>query len=321
LNQVWLDEEKKVFLANFSGSSMIKDSDNKYSIINDYWRKKTYVKDDEKLLPMYQQEFLEPYRVAQSYCGGTWNDYNTPFAIQVGTCNLNCFWCFVSDELRDGKIGDYFTVKEVLDMWRNNEEKGVLRITGGEPFLAPEFLIEIGKEIKKLKEKQRYLWIDTNLLGKKYDLVAKTLSDLEIPFGICGCFKGFDKETFRFNTNAPKDLFNKQFNNARTILNNLYNNGELFFYVPEILENINEKEIEKKIINFYEQLTSKVHELAPLRVTVLKIKSYEANKEKLDFKRLESGLTRKLWFKFLKTKYPINKIWLPQYQINLKNNN
>jgi len=318
LKPIWLGEEKKVFLANFSGSSMIKDSNNIYSLINDYWRKKTYVKDDEKLLPMYQQEFLEPYRVAQSYCGGTWNDYNTPFAIQVGACNLNCFWCFVSDELRQGKIGHYFTVKEVLDMWRSNEKKGVLRITGGEPFLAPEFLIEIGKEIKNLKEKQRYLWIDTNLLGKKYDLVAKTISDLEIPFGICGCFKGFDKETFRFNTNAPKDLFDKQFNNAHTILNNLYNNGELFFYVPEILENINEKEIEKKIINFYEQITSKVHELAPLRVTVLKIKSYEANKDKLDFKRLESGLTRNLWLKFLKTKYPMDLIWLPQYQIKLK---
>lgn len=318
MKPIWLGEEKKVFLANFSGSSMIKDSNNIYSLINDYWRKKTYVKDDEKLLPMYQQEFLEPYRVAQSYCGGTWNDYNTPFAIQVGACNLNCFWCFVSDELRQGKIGHYFTVKEVLDMWRSNEKKGVLRITGGEPFLAPEFLIEIGKEIKNLKEKQRYLWIDTNLLGKKYDLVAKTISDLEIPFGICGCFKGFDKETFRFNTNAPKDLFDKQFNNAHTILNNLYNNGELFFYVPEILENINEKEIEKKIINFYEQITSKVHELAPLRVTVLKIKSYEANKDKLDFKRLESGLTRNLWLKFLKTKYPMDLIWLPQYQIKLK---
>ncbi len=318
MSKIWLKNEKKVFLANFSGSSMVKDSDNIYSMINDFWRKKTYVKEEDKLLPMHEQEFLEPYRVAQSYCGGTWNDYNTPFAIQVGACNLNCFWCFVSDDLREGKIGDYFTVKDVIEMWRKNENKGVLRITGGEPFLAPEFLIEIGKELKKLKERQRYLWIDTNLLGKNYDNVAKTLSDLEIPFGICGCFKGFDKETFRFNTNAPKDLFDKQFINARTILNNLYNNGELFFYVPEILENINETEIEKKIINFYEQITSKVHELAPLRVTVLKIKSYEANKDKLDFKRLESGLTRNLWLKYLKTKYTIDLIWLPQYQIKLK---
>ena len=319
MKKLWIDEEKKIFLANFEKSTMVKDSDNIYSIINNFWRKKTYVKDGDKLLPMHEQEFLEPYRVAQSYCGGTWNDYNTPFAIQVGACNLNCFWCFVSDELREGKIGDYFSVKDVIKMWRSNEEKGILRITGGEPFLAPEFLIEIGQELKKLEEKQRYLWIDTNLLGKNYDSVAKNLSDLEIPFGICGCFKGFDEETFKFNTKAPKNLFSKQFINAQTILNNLYNNGELFFYVPEILENINEKEIEKKINSFYEQLVLKVHKLAPLRVTILKIKEYEANKEKLDFVRLKSGVTRKLWLKLLNTKYPIDLFWLPQYQINLKN--
>lgn len=151
--------------------------------------------------------------------------------------------------------------------------------------------------------------------------MAKTLSDLEIPFGICGCFKGFDKETFEFNTNAPKNLFDKQFINAQTILKNLYNNGELFFYVPEILENINKQEMERKIIYFYKRLVSKVHKLAPLRVTVLKIKEYEVNKEKIDFERLESGLTRKLWLKLLKKKYPIDLIWLPQYQIIFKKEN
>ena len=63
----------------------------------------------------------------------------------------------------------------------------------------------------------------------------------------------------------------------------------------------------------------KLFSRTPLRVTVLKIKSYEANKEKFDFERLESGLTRKLWLKLLKSKYPINLFWLPQYQINIRN--
>ncbi|MHA1756194.1 MAG: radical SAM protein [Promethearchaeota archaeon] len=316
--KIWLQQEKKVLLANFTDTLMVKDSEGKYSVINDFWRKKTYVKDDDKLLPMHEREFPEPYQVAQYYCGGTWNDFNSPFTIQIGFCNIRCFWCYVPENLKSGKNGKYFTAEEIVKTWISTEKKGILRLSGGEPFLAPNFIVEIGNEIEKLKDPNRYLWIDTNLLGFSYEEVVKKLSDLEIPFGITGCFKGFDEETFISNTNANIALFKKQFENAKKILDNLGGKGELFFYVPEILQKMNEKEIKIKILNFSELLSSTIHKNAPLRVTILSIKEYEVNKTQMNFDRLETGLTKKIWFEILKDKYPIELIWLPQYQINLK---
>ena len=318
MNKLWLSNEKKVFLSSFTKSEMAKEADEKYTFVNDFWRKKTYIKEEEMLLPCHKWEFPEPYQVAQNYCGGTWNDYNAPFAIQVGLCNLDCRWCYVDERLKKCEIGEYFTAKEIIDLWKSVENKGVLRISGGEPFLAPEFLIEIGKELKLLDNKARYLWIDTNLLGKDYEKVITKLSEYKIPFGICGCFKGFDGNNFEFNTRRNGKLLQKQFKYAKEILANLEGKGELFFYIPEFIEIIGEDLIRDKITNFIEKVRNEIHELAPLRITVLIIHEYYANVEKMIVNRLEPKFTKSIWFSILQEVYPINLIWLPQYQINIK---
>jgi uncharacterized Fe-S cluster-containing radical SAM superfamily protein len=317
LKDLWNSEEKKVFLANFSDSKMQLDSKNKYSKIDDFWRIKTYVKDEDKLNTQFEREFPEPYQVAQYYCGGTWNDYNSPFVIQIGLCNLNCEWCFVDKSLRNMEKGAYFSAHEIIEIWYKNTNCGVLRITGGEPFLAPDFLIEIGKEIKTNFQKHRYLWIDTNLLGFDYQRVVNELSHLDIPFGICGCFKGFDEKNFQENTKGDPKLFNTQFENAKKILSSLKNKGQLFFYIPEFTSLISENEMKPIINHFFNQLRQKIHQNAPLRITVLKIKKYEVNKNFFLNKEYQLGLTRKIWFELIKSNYPIDLIWLPQYQINL----
>ncbi|KKM90903.1 hypothetical protein LCGC14_1233860, partial [marine sediment metagenome] len=89
----------------------------RYTYVKDFWRKKTYVKDEDMLLPGYKREFPEPYQVAQFSCGGTWNDYNAPLAIQVGLCNLDCRWCFVDDKLKKCEIGAYFSAKDIINLW------------------------------------------------------------------------------------------------------------------------------------------------------------------------------------------------------------
>lgn len=318
MKKLWLNEEKKVFLSSFDTSEMKKEEDEKYTCVNDFWRKKTYVKEEDMLLPSFKREFPEPYQVTQFYCGGTWNDYNAPFTIQVGYCNLDCRWCYVDKKLKICEIGRYFSVKEIINLWKKNEKVGVLRISGGEPFLAPEFLIELGKEFKKINNNRKYLWIDTNLLGRDYQKVITNLSSLDIPFGICGCFKGFDKKNFEFNTQKDGKLLDKQFENTKRILDNLGKNGELFFYIPEFIEPINDDVIRNSIIKFIEDIKKKVHNLAPLRFTVLDIHEYYANVENMIEKRLEKGKTKTIWFSILKEIYPIHLLWLPQYQIDIK---
>ena len=319
MKKLWLSKEKKVFLSSFESSKMEKEADEKYTYVKDFWRKKTYAKEEDMLFPSYKREFPEPYQVAQSYCGGTWNDYNSPFTIQVGLCNLDCRWCYVDEQLKRCETGQYFSAKEIINLWKDMESKGIFRVSGGEPFLAPEFLIEIGKEFKKINSKRRYLWIDTNLLGRDYEVVVKNLSTFDIPFGICGCFKGFDKKNFEFNAQREGKLLNIQFENAKAILDNLGEKGELFFYIPEIIEPTNDEVIRVKIIKFIEEVKQKIHELAPLRFTILDIHEYYANVEKMIETRLEQGKTKSIWLLILKEIYPIELFWLPQYQVDIKN--
>lgn len=352
--EVWLEAEKKVLLAQFLDSTMAKDADptGKDSYTEDFWRVKTYTKDHDKLKPFPERDFCEPYMVAQHYCGGTWNDYNQPFVVQVGKCNLNCFWCFVPNRLRNASEGAYFTAEEVVDMFLANRQRGVLRISGGEPFLAPEFLFELGnaflKRLVQHPERMQYcyLWIDTNLLGVGYKLVLEHFNNLRIPYGICGCFKGFDAHTFEQNMAVSEVgqasmlhspdfapvIFSKQFESARRILEAIGGRGELFFYVPEIVkcpipsidvsDPVKSGEIKAdmntRISQFVKRMRREVSLFAPLRTTILAIKEYESNKEQMITDRIPSGWTKQIWNEILEKTYALDWRWLPQYQIPLR---
>jgi hypothetical protein len=329
---IWLPKERKVLLAQFLDTTMAQDVDptGKDSFVKDFWRKKTYTKDSDKLLPFMNRDFSEPYMVAQHYCGGTWNDYNQPFIVQVAQCNLACRWCFVPHRLRDASEGRYFSAKGVVELFGQNtpEDHGILRISGGEPFLAPDFLIDIGKQMAKLPAHKYYLWIDTNLCGKDYDRVISALSHERIPFGVCGCFKGFDRHTFVANMedqfvheHDTATLFASQFIHARIILEWLNNyphgQGELFFYVPEIVYHV--KPFIKTLVNsFIERLSNEVHINAPLRTTVLRVKEYDSNKGAITADRVESRLTKQIWNECVEAKYPLELRWIPQYQVSMQ---
>ncbi len=333
--KIWLENERRVLLTRFLDSDMVKDS--KRTDIGEFWRRKTYVKEYDLLKPQLEREFPEPYQVATMYCDGTWNDYNAPFIVQIPQCNLDCVWCYVPKHMRQAhkvknaaEIGEYFTPEEIIAMWCANADAGILRISGGEPFLAPEFLIELGHVFKEAFEPanywRRFLWLDTNLLGRSYEKVIGTLSRLMIPFGVCGCFKGFDRYQFQMNMGYDLDPllrqgdspFNRQLRNARTILDSITTvRGELFFYIPEVIQHMREDQIRDLIRFFIGRLVTEVHKFAPLRTTVLYIKEYESNKGTMPG-RVPSGTTKRLWNEFLLANYPKELLWLPQYQIPMQ---
>jgi uncharacterized Fe-S cluster-containing radical SAM superfamily protein len=356
--KVWDAAEKKVLLSGFEGSGMERDSDGVYSKTEDFWRVKTYTKDGEKLQPMRKREFTEPYMAAQWRCGGTWNDYNAPCTVQVGRCNLDCYFCFVPEEIRSGR-GRYFSAAEVLGMFeaaRGPSGRGVLRISGGEPFLAPDFIAELGGEVANYNGERPgdpcYLWVDTNLLGRGYAETVFRLHEAGVPFGICGCFKGFDDRDFKFNTGLPESRLGEQFENAREILDALrgeaggliadgaVERGDLFFYVPEITQTTAgshppwrvEMFAEDAVTSFQRRMREEIHELAPLRTTVLSIKEYDVNSERVrrkwrgpidraaapvPFSRFPPGLTRWAWLEEINAHYPLDLRWIPQYQVDL----
>lgn len=333
---IWKKNTRQVFLASFKDTPMEDDVDNINSFINDYFRTKTYTKDDDKCKYLHDRIFSEPYNVAHYYCGfkenttdynkGDINAFNTPFLIQVGLCNLNCYYCFVSKELRTAneKFGSWFSAKEVVDWFvKYKNGIGILRISGGEPFLAPEFLIDVAQEIKNRKLIHCYLYLDTNLCSPadNYKIVITEINKLGIPYAICGCIKGVDDQDFEFNT-GTKSRLDEQYSNLHLIYKRMYRDGglgQLFVYLAEITENRDLADAYESLFCTFKRLEL-LHKNLPLRTTILKIKTYNANENNMSNKQnasFKTGITKNMWRTIIENNYSIKDQWLPQYQVSL----
>jgi uncharacterized radical SAM superfamily Fe-S cluster-containing enzyme len=76
---------------------------------------------------------------------------------QVGYCNMNCWYCFVPDDLKSGKNCEWFSANELLDMFlEEKNECFVIDISGGNPELVPEFILWFMKALIKKKKMEDY---------------------------------------------------------------------------------------------------------------------------------------------------------------------
>lgn len=137
----------------------------------------------DRTFDMYRDNWMDFPTIIQAELGGEWQEYNKVACVHVGWCNLNCWYCYVEECLRSacfhcifketnkclrkGPITATVTAREVIDPFAEVYEKEgikVLRVTGGEPFLAPDFIIEICELLREygLSEKT-YVWTETNL--------------------------------------------------------------------------------------------------------------------------------------------------------------
>jgi len=326
--ELYLKDTQQVLLAKFTDSVMLADSYKES--IKDFYRFKQYTKPIEMGLPLRSMDFTEPYMYAQSILGGTWNQYNTPFMIQIPLCNIRCNFCFVDRDLIMGN-GKYFTFEEIWVKYvENTPGNGVIRISGGEPFLASEFLIDFANFVHFktiLTNRKVMLWIDTNLTidTEIYQNVVTMMNLTGISYGIVGCFKGFDAAHLQDNLSetiqtpeSATNLFIKQITNARTLIE--YGRDHIFFYVPEFLQMITLDDMKIRIDLFLENLRSMVDTNAPLRTTVLRIKEYATNKDRMSqiHRNVMTGDSKVIWNCLLQTLYKPEELWLPQSQIGFK---
>ncbi|MFH8990202.1 hypothetical protein [Streptomyces sp. NPDC017940] len=92
---------------------------------------------------------------AAARLGGRWSDYNLAAITQVAACNFRCTYCYV--DFRHLAGHDAFTatpadvVDEFLVLRSRLREQGrtlaILRISGGEPLLAPRLLVGVHGEL------------------------------------------------------------------------------------------------------------------------------------------------------------------------------
>lgn len=195
---------------------------------------------------------------------------------QLALCNLNCWYCFVPNILKaaNDNYSKWFSCDELVELiLKNNQSPHVIDLSGGNPELVPEWLIEMMKSLEKHSlTKDYYLWSDDAL---STDLFFEVLSPSEIDYvknyknyGKVCCFKGFDKYSCNFNTGKSLDFFDEQINRFSK-----YHNLNIDLYGYVTLTDETYEDIDNRISSFFDAL-QKIHPYLPLRTIPLKIKMF-----------------------------------------------
>jgi uncharacterized Fe-S cluster-containing radical SAM superfamily protein len=157
----------------------------------------------------------------------------------------------------------------------------VLDLSGGSPDLVPEWipwmmeaLIDAGIA------DETYLWSDDNLSTTYLfdELNESQLSTIRrYPmYGRVGCFKGFDEESFAFNTGASTADFGRQFEIMRRLLDL---GIDMYAYVT--LTTANSDGLSDRIAHFVDQLRE-IDPNLPLRTIPLEIRVFSPVGPRMD---------------------------------------
>ena len=195
---------------------------------------------------------------------------------QNAVCNWRCWYCFVPFNLLSAnhRHSQWVTARELVNLYLDQPERpAVIDLTGGQPDLTPEWVPWMIREIQaRGLQHQVYLWSDDNL---STDYLWRHLGNNDIEllrsarnYGRVACFKGFDEESFTFNTLADGALFNRQFHLFRRLLDT---GLDLYAYVT--LTSPNSVGIADRIRRFVDKLQM-VHENLPLRTIPLEIQMF-----------------------------------------------
>lgn len=193
---------------------------------------------------------------------------------QNAGCNWRCWYCYVPFPLLAASEtrGEWIEPSDLIRLYLDQAgaRPPVLDLSGGQPDLVPEWTLWT---IEALEEAgvgdSTYLWVDDNLSN---DYFWRYLDEEQIRrvvtwprLGRVGCFKGFDSESFSFNTRARPELFDRQF---ELFSRHVALGVDCYAYVT--LTGPDPSKVSDAMPRFVERLQS-VHELLPLRTVPLEI--------------------------------------------------
>jgi len=203
---------------------------------------------------------------------------------QVAACNFRCWYCFVPSELLEasGEHAEWLTPGRLVELYLNQEDPPlVIDLSGGQPDLAPEWVPWMMKELSaKDLDRKVYLWSDDNLSTDYFwrflsDRDQELVANYKYYSKVC-CFKGFDSESFAFNTRAGSALFDRQFE----LMGRLLRLGiDLYSYVTFTTRS--SSNIEGRMQRFVDRLQS-LNKNLPLRTVPLEIRVFTPVKTQLD---------------------------------------
>jgi len=192
---------------------------------------------------------------------------------QNAACNWRCWYCFVDFNRlsADPAHAAFFTADQLLNMYLEQDDPPeVIDLSGGQPDLTPEWVLWTMESLESLGLAGRvFLWNDDNLSNYYlWECLSRKQIDYMVRFqnyARVGCFKGFDSNSFCFNTLAHPDLFNRQF----TIFQKLLQEGfDIYAYVT--FTSLPDPQMRSKMEVFVDRLQA-LHPCLPLRTVPLKV--------------------------------------------------
>jgi len=229
---------------------------------------------------------------------------------QNAACNWRCWYCFVPFKLlnADERYAAWFTADQLVDLYlAAGRPTPMIDLSGGQPELTPEWVPWMMEALERrgLADKV-FLWSDDNLSTDYFwrYLPAKEIERVRayrMYSKVC-CFKGFDSESFAFNTRAAPELFDRQFELfARYLALGIDLYAYATFTAPRALG------IERKMGIFVDRL-QRIHPALPLRTVPLEIIGYGVVEDR-DFKQQAEAMDAQraaieAWKRELERRFP-----------------
>ena len=190
---------------------------------------------------------------------------------QNSGCNWRCWYCYVPFRDLTGRNGTMVSVPQMVE-WTlaANPGRHMVDLSGGQPDLTPEWSLWFLQELDARGAEHVYVWSDDNL---STDYLWRYLNPGEVDYlgahpryGRACCIKGFDAESFSFNTHARPEVFDRQFE----LLRRLRETTRIDYYVYLTITCASTADLGEKMRAFFDRLQG-IHEYLPLRCVPLKI--------------------------------------------------
>jgi uncharacterized Fe-S cluster-containing radical SAM superfamily protein len=201
---------------------------------------------------------------------------------QNAACGWRCWYCYVPFNMLGGDEAraSWVTAEHLIELYMNvSDRPDVIDLSGGSPDLTPEWVVWTMEALEAAGlSETTYLWSDDNL---STDYVFTVLDDVARDrlagyrnYGRVCCFKGFDTDSFSFNTGARANAFEAQFERFKRYLEL---GLDLYGYVT--LTGPDSGAVDAGVPNLLDRLQN-IHPDLPLRVVPLHIDDFTPTRER-----------------------------------------
>jgi uncharacterized Fe-S cluster-containing radical SAM superfamily protein len=314
-------ESEQCLLARIEGSEESKD---KYTEINcgGYGRVRQFATfamhagNDSSRSSARSRSFLAP--------GFGFNPIVRTQVFQLAGCSWRCWYCYVDYALLSGnaKKGAFFSASDLVRLYFAQTPRAeVIDLSGGQPDLVPEWPLWMlraldkqpftGRVIVRSEDNLSNMWLWKLLNAPSLDYLATHKSYVRI-----GCLKGFDPESFAFNTGDTPDNFERQFAVIDKLVRSRF---QLYLYAT--FTGTNRATMKTSLRNLCDRL-QRIHHMLPLRTMPLRIRPTPAmdqrrSKSRLQFANDIQNEAFSRWQEELERRFSGNELQIPIGDVEL----